>query len=295
MKFIFKSLIVLVIVVIIDFATGFLYDKILANLPNKDTYTSNMYHSLFSNKADILVLGPSSARHHYNTKILKDSFHLDVYNAGFDGTDIAVADYVLKSYIDRYPPKIVLVDIGISQLDGKWLNRTSEANMFYGKNEFLTAYYNEKLSFVDRIKLKSSLYRYNSTLDKLIALYVSSDNTSFGYAPLTGSVKDLKRSYINDIFIVNEDELHHLSNIVDDCAANNIKLYFILSPREKICLSFEKWIENFAKEKGICFINENINPYYDNHYELFRDDNHLNGEGADYFTNRICEILNSED
>ena len=60
---------------------------------------------------DVLILGSSRARHHYDTPFLSDTLGLDVYNAGYDGNGVVLAVGILKMVLNRYCPKLVIFDV----------------------------------------------------------------------------------------------------------------------------------------------------------------------------------------
>lgn len=289
-QFLFKGIAILVLVALIDVAVGAVSDKIFTNLPDKNSMMATIYQSLFNKKTEVLILGPSTANHNYNSMLMADSLGMDVYNSGLDGRDIIYSDVVLQSYLKRCKLKKVILDISSVQLDGSWLNRIHDTKPYYGLNDAVTNYYNTESDWQQRLKLLSSLYRYNKTLSYWIRVQIDPVNTTKGYSPLSG-VDDCLEWNNEDSFSVDTAEYKHLMNIVNVCKKVNTKLILVQSPKAGTNPVFDKWISDFAKIHGITIIKENVNRYYRQHPELFKDENHLNSEGADVFSKHIVEQI----
>lgn len=289
-QFIIKIIACGLLLVIVDSGVCYTHGKIFGNLPDKTSMVSTIYQSLFKKSADILILGSSSANHHYNSMMLEDSLKLSVYNSGLDGRDMVYFDVVLQSTLDRQIPKYVVLDISPGHINGSWINRIGDTKLYYRKNNAVTKYYDNETGWQQKLKLKSSLYRYNKTLSYLIRVRLDRPNVLKGYAPLYGNKEGFEK-YVTSDFSVNSVELKHLDSIVDICKSNNIKLILVQSPQENENSAFDNWIVSYTSEKGILLITENKNPYYYEHPELFYDGSHLNADGADLFTNQIIKRI----
>ena len=167
-QFIIKFLCCGALVVAIDLCIGFTHSWIFRNLPDKTSIVSTIYYSLFKKSADVLILGSSTANHHYNSKMMEDSLGMSVYNSGLDGRDMVYFDVVLQSTVARHVPKFVILDISPVHLDGRWIDRISDTKLYYGQNIPVTNYYNRETDWQQRLKLCSALYRYNKTFSYLI-------------------------------------------------------------------------------------------------------------------------------
>lgn len=274
-------------------AVGAVSDKVFTSLPDKNSMMATMYQSLFKKKADVLILGPSTANHNFNSMLLSDSLGMDVYNSGLDGRDMIYSDIVLQSYMERCKLKKVILDISDVQLNGMWLDRVNDTKPYYGLNTAVTHYYKNETDWQQQMKLFSSLYRYNKTLSYWIRVQIDPVDHSKGFAPLTGNADVMKWSKSQQ-FKVDSTEYMHLMNIVNACRNNNIELLLVQSPRGNDDTEFDTWIDQFAKKNNLSLMSENRNIYYKNHPEFFRDINHLNSDGADVFSKRICSFLKQE-
>jgi hypothetical protein len=289
-QFILKFLCCGALVVAIDLGVGFTHSRIFGNLPDKTSMVSTIYYSLFKKSADVLILGSSTANHHYNSKMMEDSLGMSVYNSGLDGRDLIYFDVVLQSAIERQKPKYVFLDIGDVHLNGNWINRIGDTKLYYGKNDAVTHYYDEETDWQQRLKLVSSTYRYNKTLSYLIRVGLDKPNTLNGYAPLNGHRANFERTITKE-FTADAKELKHLNHIVSLCKENDITLILVQSPQSDDNVAFNNWLEEFATEHQTVLLQENKNEYYFNNPSLFYDGSHLNSEGANVFTERIVNSI----
>jgi len=289
-QFVIKGIACFALVVAIDVAIGYTHGKIFGNLPDKTSMVSTIYYSLFKKSADVLILGSSTANHHYNSKMMEDSLGISVYNSGLDGRDMVYFDVVLQSTLERKKPKFVILDIGDAHLNGNWINRIGDTKLYYGKNEAVTRYYDEETDWQQQLKLVSSTYRYNKTLSYLIRVGLDKPNTLNGYAPLNGNRATFERTETKQ-FTADPSELKHLNHIVSLCQENDITLILVQSPQSDDNIIFDKWIEEYATEQHIALIQENKNEFYFDNPSLFYDGSHLNSEGANVFTKRIINTI----
>lgn len=294
-SFIINFFIVLLSLIVIDLCSGFVFDKVFYDLPSKQSETSQVYCSLFPTRdVGVLVLGSSTANHHYNTRILSDRLGEEVFNAGLDGHDIIYSDLVFNSFLTRGSLHYVILDINTPSIDGYWKNRLGVIKPYYGRNQYVTNYFKTETDWNQRIKLKSNIYRYNGTLHSILsmALLNRAEDTLNGYRPLVGSHTFVYKT-VRD-FHPDSDLLKHLDGIVQQCKENDINLVIVLSPS---CIDnpyFNGWLESYGRDNNVTIIMENKESLWKNHPEYFYDGNHLNSKGADVLTERICKVLNSK-
>ena len=67
MKKVFIGFLFLLLVVLSDICVGGITRKVILNVPDVGVNQTNSVQALFHRKADVLVLGPSTANHHYDT------------------------------------------------------------------------------------------------------------------------------------------------------------------------------------------------------------------------------------
>ncbi len=289
-SFVFKIVSVLVLVFLIDLLGGKLMDTLFCDLPATESETSAIYRALFIEKADILVLGSSTASHHYNTKILSNRLAGTSYNAGMDGRDIIYSDIVLQSFISRQVPKYVIIDMGLPNVNGHWKRRINCVQQYYGRNKAVTNFFSEE-SWQQRMKLRSNVYRYNSTAHSIISMLLidKKPDSLAGFRPLYGSSSfDFKTE---EGFCPDKEDLKHLNSIVKSCKDNNIRLFIVKSPYLINNTTFNQWLKEYCINNEVHLILESEDLFWKNHPELFYDGSHLNAMGADSLTYRICRKI----
>ena len=137
-KAIYITLITLGIIVGCDLLIGAISKKLAMAAPDAGLNQTNTAQALFNKKADVLVLGSSRANHHYVSSMFKDSLGLSCYNAGRDGHDILYAYMIFQSFLERNMPKMVVIDIASSMMDGSWIQNNKDMTCFYGASKVVT-------------------------------------------------------------------------------------------------------------------------------------------------------------
>jgi len=288
---------VLIVVFIFDLAIGktlrHFYFTETSGLHYRTTY------SIDSTKADILVFGSSRANHHYVPEVFEDSLKMSFYNTGRDGNTILYNLAVFKSIIKRYTPKIIIFDLMASELNYniQSYDRLSSLQPYYFQHSEIQDIVKLRGPF-ESFKLGSSIYPFNSSITTIIVGNLGfnkkrkGDNK--GYIPLFGSIMDtnLTRS---ENYIINYDttKIQALNYITKTCKSKNIKLVFIQSPfyaRGKTNASTQL-IAEIANNNGSIFFNYLNDPIFIKHPGYFKDINHLNNDGAIYFSTIIAHSL----
>lgn len=290
-KLIFKFIIGCVLLIAIDFCIGIICDRLLSDLPGRYSETSTIYKSIFDEEPGVLVLGSSTASHHYNTKILAEQLGEKAFNAGMDGRDIVYSDIVFQAVLSRVKPKYVIIDIGIPNLNGYWKKRIDCVRPYYGRSDVVTDYFQRESDWQQRIKLLSNTYRYNGTIHSLISLLLfdREPDTTAGYRPLVGSKRFEFKTESG--FVPDAAVLKHLDNIVETCKKRGIGLVIVKSPHFVQNVTFNAWLKQYALDNNVKVFMECEDPYWNEHPELFYDGSHLNLNGADSMTLRVCKRI----
>ena len=108
-KFLINVLVFWGLVFIVDFFTMKLGNYLQGNA--KGGYTKRTNDLIMKDCHDVLIMGSSRAHHHYDTPYLSDSLGVDVYNAGYDGNGVILAYGILELVLERYQPKLIILDI----------------------------------------------------------------------------------------------------------------------------------------------------------------------------------------
>ena len=251
---------------------------------------------------DILIFGSSRAMYHYNPEIIADSLMMTCYNVGYGGQGILYHNAVLDVILERYTPKIIVLDILTDEL--------CERIQSYDRLSILNPYVQDypvlwnTLSLVspfERVKHVSFIYPFNSTLLKVIAGNIKrsgKDISSNGFTPREGIWGDTinQISFNKDTTQFDDNKLIAFDQFCHKCIENNIDLYIAISPMfaEMINTSSSvDYIQNKCSNLDIPFIDFSNNCNYISN-KLFLDDSHLNKSGTDIFTKDIASKILKE-
>ena len=124
--------IILGIVVGCDLLIGAVTKDAILNVKDVGVNQTNTVQAFFKRTADVLILGPSTANHHYDCRILEDSLGMSCFNAGRDGQNIIYDAMVLEGFLTRCTPKLVVVDVTHSTLSDTWMASLNDFNCYYG-------------------------------------------------------------------------------------------------------------------------------------------------------------------
>jgi hypothetical protein len=283
-----KALTVLTLVLLIDQGVGFVSRHIIRGLDDKLSQIGSIQQALLHKQSDVLILGASCAKYHYNSQILADSLQMTVENTGVGGMKAEYSDLVLQSYLERCTPRCVVIDV-YGQLDtGE--GRLPRVRPFYGVNQPVTSYYDNETDWQQRLKLQSALYRYNGTLDLLLRHAINAPNRTHGFAEMEGEVS-MKDTVVVHHFQPDPVKERHLRHVAQLCRDHAVRLVLVLSPRRVHNADQEAWVYAFCREHNLQLINELHVPEYYTGEKLFHDESHLNGRGATLFSQRIAHHL----
>ena len=277
---------VILLIIICDVLAGIFGRYYTTHLTDYSFFCAQVCNVMLNKEADIVIIGASKANHSYIT----DSFatdNLSAFNAGIDGTDCYAAYMSLVALSSRKVPKIVIFDIADRQLEKKPEKTAKTFAFLYGSSDAFGELLSRELSSIEKIKLRSHLYRYNKFPETIVSMLHDKNKTAGGYVPLEGEYDgDFSE---NHLFDCNEKEVFYLSEMVDFCKRNEIELILSVSPACVNNVSFNEWLENYCKDSGVILFNNN-KLYWDRH-DLFHDDMHLNHEGALLFTKVIFDNI----
>ena len=281
-----------------------LFDRGLGNLCQY-MYSSSKYgifarqnHCFNEPKEDILILGSSRAAHHYIPSIFQDSLNMTCYNAGSDGMCIYYHYVVLASWIKKHKPKLVLCDLTESDLlASKTSTFTLEAAL-----ERLAPHYGicpevdslcSMQGWREIVKMHSMLYRYNSKLLQIVKSNFIYSYENAGYEPLYGSLPDSTKIQMREESSMNfeKSKILYFDKLIQLTKMHNIKMILLCSPTYGT--------GNFAVTDTIQRIADKNKIYFWNEYSIpmlmcpkyFKDQTHLNDEGARVYSQYISERI----
>ncbi len=278
----------------LDRAFGAVMDHAVSGARGGDTRN----HYYISNCLDdsVVIMGSSRANHHYVPQILADSLGMTVYNAGTDANGIMLASMQLNNMLARghrpalivydYFPKFDLADISD-------LNRAIQRMRPYAGISGMDSIIRD-IDRYENIKLKSYLYRYNSTFIQVLSDFVNPRQVvRSGYKPLYGSITTRfpRPADVVGTDRVDSVKVRYLRRFADICRREGISLVFVISP-----YYFDGMDFRIAELRGIVgpdisLIDLSDSPAFVGQDSLFADPSHLNDAGARRFTSLLSEIL----
>jgi hypothetical protein len=260
-------------------------------------------------KAEIVILGSSKARRHYDVMELANKTGREVYNLGYDGQGLPYIRGACDLLLESYTPKILVVEIEPQFLMSGFCER-------YQKRIFsLAPYWDQSPSIrkmicdigpFQRIKYLSRTLRYNDKpLFLLYGLLRKQDNGIHGYVPLdtNASLELLIKSKVDykvDLngFKLNDYALSLLEQTIEDAKKRNIQIILVTSPewltftRDKVYLEVIDLIKDLANKKQVPYVTimQDAYPQFEDP-SLFSDVRHLNRKGSVEFSTIISDYL----
>lgn len=289
-----KVLLLLLFLLLIDFLTGKIMYYFYSKSNNGIAYQE--YYIINKTTQDILVLGSSRAAYHYVPGIIKDELGLSVYNAGREGTGKFYQYAVLLATVDRYKPKMVILDFDYREIykqggfDRKDLD---QLRPFYGK---LSDQFDSLLadSWYKRLLYRSNLVKYNKKVFHILTGFIfrGRDNIE-GFRPLYGKRIAPTGSLQTVNLEISPEKMDVIRNILLLARENNIDVVLVVSPFCKyVPENFMEPLDNLAKEFQLPVFNFiNDTTFLNRPNVFFNDELHLNETGAKLFTCKVARAI----
>ncbi|MDP1620908.1 MAG: hypothetical protein Q8M08_01080 [Bacteroidales bacterium] len=256
-------------------------------------------YAIDSTKADILVFGSSRANHHYVPEIFEDSLNGTFYNTGRDGNFILYNYAIFKTIIQRYQPKLIIMDINPEELEfnANTYERLSSL-LPYSRDHKEIRSITALRSPWEKIKLFSSVYPYNSLL-----LTIAVGNLEYnrnrkpdikGYVPVFRKMKNEKVDTIQvEYGFPDRNKINALSQIINICKQQKIQLLFVRSPVYSIIHDkyFNNIISDLCSEYKVNYFDLSNQEIFITSPAWYVDRNHLNDEGARVFSNLVVNCI----
>ncbi len=252
-----------------------------------------MANSAIRARADVLILGASTASHHYDDRALSRSLGLRVFNTGLDGRGIVFSRGLLALAAAEHRPRLVVVDVSYSDRD-----RTSARILapFVGRNRVVDEVVG--WSWRERLKLASRAYRFNGLVLPMLR-NLGTPPMESGFEPLEGAIADSVpwRGPARGGEGFGSWYGIELRKLVAEARAAGARVVFVESPTwgGKVARVALDEYARVAREMDVP--THELAP--DTHAEfrrasLYRDRAHLNREGAAIFTRAVEGILRDE-
>lgn len=297
-----KTLAFALLFVLADYGMGPLFvnakDKALERHPD-DIWLKSSY-SVEKVDAECIIIGSSTAVHHYDPEIIERKTGLSTYNCGQDGCFLLHSCCIINSILERYSPKMIIMDISPRAL------LDSDKRDEYQNMRFLSYYYDNDpvvKNFIDSKGKRNewlyhaNFYRYNSHAIYTFYPVFFGTSTKLGYVPLPPKTHALDKAKNHVEWEGNwvDSYLALLFNTIDNCKKHGVEFIVVSSPYYadfgdsvmKKCDEFAAMLGN----KGVKYINFlNKAPYTDD-YSLFKDNSHVSAKGAEMMTDTLVKML----
>jgi hypothetical protein len=295
--YIFKVFVFLLIVIVLDFGIGRLLRFYYFNQHSGFLYRTT--YAIDKTTADILIFGASTANHQYDPEIFEKGLKLSCYNAGRDGSSIFYHYAVLKTTLERYTPKIIILEMRgeLAKNTGSY-DRISMLLPYYDEHPELRSIIELKSPF-ERIKLLSEIYPYNSLLFSIIAGNSSDNALRYkdikGYIPLSRIWNEPIETRLTPLY-KNLDSMKIITyeSFIKACIHAKVKLYIVSSPnfyKMNYAENSDVKAKEIAQKYNVMFLDYSQDSLFLANQKFFADIHHLNNYGAVALSNKIVDKI----
>lgn len=224
-------LIRLLVFILIVFAADLLIGKTLRHFyfSQESGQLHRITYSVDSAEADSLIFGSSRANRQYKSGIMADKPGMEVYNAGMEGTDIFYHYGVLSAVLERYTPKLVILDFGREEFmyTRDSYDRLSALLPYYRTHPEMRETIHLKSKY-EPLKLISRIYPFNSmvlTIAAAMAGFYDSEEVERGYRPLYGEwEEELTADTVPGIYKLDSAAVETYRSFLEDCVREGINV-----------------------------------------------------------------------
>lgn len=290
-KFAIKTLILCGLLFIADRSIGALLEWMYFNQKGEDFYYTTK--TLDKQTADLLILGSSRARNHYDPQILEDSLRMSCYNAGRSGCFLVYQSAQLDMILDRYTPRMIVLEVTPYDMDAGEGDYDRLSGLLPYQHHASFKKVIAKKSQWEQYKCWSKIYPYNSLCLKMVKnLKDRGEFKSNGFQPLDGEWHEPIGNYGTTESSIDERKVEEMVHIMDVCKQKNIALVMVTSPMFAHCKKTRTLAitDSLCKERGIAYYSFLNNPAYEDG-KLYSTSDHLNATGAKKFSRDIAHLL----
>ena len=294
-KYLLHILLFFVIVAAVDVSVG-AFGRYLQGHA-KGGSTRQFDDLVMKDRHDVLILGSSRAHHHYDAPFLRDTLGVDVYNAGFDGNGVVLADGVLEMVLNRYKPQLVLFDIepdfdvNVYEKDNHHTRYIKNLKPYYregGVSEII-----KDVSMDEWRKVQSGLIRYNTEiLGMAVDNLINRGMDRRGFQSLSGKMEKDPEPKAPKKEELDPFKLAYVEKLIVLCQSNDVPLVLVGSPKYgKTDSEALRPVKDIANKYEVPFLDYYADPSFMTHKEWFKEPMHLNSEGARVFSKLIAQDI----
>ncbi len=296
--FLVKLLIFIVTITVADLIIGTVLKK--TYFKQQQGYDYMTTFSIKKANDPVMIFGSSRAVNIFNPAVMEKELNLPCFNAGRIGQSIFYHYAVLKSVLKRYKPEKIILsfDAGNFDKDQEDYDRLSSLLPYYESNPEIEPVINLKGPY-EKIKAISTIYPYNSLLLPILNGNLNRNKRSYanikGYMPIKKTTSGPVRTidYTKED-VLDPEKINTYRAFISECIKAGIELHIVCPPYLVNAIGNDLSIETakkIAAEYKIDFIDYSRDSFYMRQPQLFADFRHLNGKGADLFSEQVAEII----
>jgi hypothetical protein len=289
----------LLILFVVDFIVGetlrYFYFRQKGGWETKTTFTLDKMQD------DIVIVGSSRASHHYVSKVLENTLGGSAFNTGRDGNYILYSGAVIEATLNRYSPKLVILDIREGEFEDKpgSYDYLSSLLPYYRKHEELRPILNLRSPY-EPYKLISRIYPFNS-LFPVIAQNTLKPKYNYlangGYDPLTRTMtRDFKVIDSIPKYEIDQKKVDVFKRSIQHCKEKDVPFVVITSPYFDV-LDYSDasldLVKDICKTENILYLDYSRDNRFKRDRSQFDDFQHLNDAAAINFTQLVADTLKS--
>ena len=262
-------------------------------------------YAALAQRADVVVLGHSRARHDYDTGVLRERLGTTVFNAGKNGQGLWYSRGMVDLLVRAHRPRAFVIDIDPQSI------------VYDARDHAAIAYLAPQMdqspvvralvlgqSTLEPVKYLSRSFRFNSRLVLMLNTAFVPDTSDDGFSPLTRHLdpardEDASESWGSKPWPADAGLEAMLAAMLREARAAGVGVYLVtsptwrreggLDPRQPPLISR---IEAIAADAGVAWLRVDAEGYPEfAGPELFADGTHLNTGGAARFAEIVASWL----
>jgi len=258
--------------------------------------------------SDIIILGSSRAKHHYNPAVIDSICHTRSFNFGMGGYPFNMFVLKYKLYREHNPkPSLIILNLEIGTLKhGKDIRKRHQSEQFFPlvydkqmRTELRKVGYGFKELNVPMYRMFGHYTVIKDGLLEFCGVKHTKDRTYKGFFPLTSDwdgteLRKMESKTIN----IEPEVVHDIEQFLSECKAEGVEVVLVNSPlyveAHKVYTNYDEGDSLFRHEADLfnfkywdfntlCDINTDSNN--------FVHATHLNMYAANKFTAILCDSL----
>ena len=305
---------VLALLVVLDRAAGVVLERLFTQSRAGEMAGQLNLMLESAQDADIVILGSSRARHHYDPAVIEPLVAgRSMFNLGASGQELSYARVVQRlMFQNGARPSCFVLQLDHPSMFVPLGARVASLRPYAGRDVEVDAVLREQIPWFD-LKRHFALWRFNSISLALLINVGKRDTLGQGFVPLSGNRAVLQQfeerlqrlTPSSPLMPVGAEALDYVGRIITDAHAHGARVVLITGPRHdrnaEGDLIFNPHRDHLREEVARAAATWAV-PYTDVHErafpalqaaELWADPGHLNAEGAAVFSAIVADFIAS--